>query len=164
MTAILDELITAYRYNAGLRYDFLDSLSDEELHREWPRPGLDTFGKQLQEMAAVNLAGAQACRTGTLDLTTVPDVHDFPTLPRDEIRKACEEADDRLCEDVASAPGDLVIDWGDGITMGPAAHLSNLTSHEMFHHGQMAMAAYVLGVEIPQSWIDSWVLPQSTRA
>ncbi len=164
MARVLEELVGSFRYNAGLRFDLLDQLSDDDLHRHWPRPGLDTFGKQFLEIAAVNEAGARACETGTLDLSSVPDVYDFPTLPRNRIRAALEEADTHLTERLFAAPPGLVVDWGEGLEVGVEVHLNNLISHETLHHGQMVMAAYLFGIPLPASWLNAWSFPSNGRS
>jgi uncharacterized damage-inducible protein DinB len=33
--------------------------------------------------------------------------------------------------------------------------------HETLHHGQFIAFAYVLGINLPQSWVDAWALPIS---
>ena len=154
------QLRSAFTYNAGLRFELVGKLTDEQLHALWPRPGLNTFAKQFLEIAAVEREFANALDSGVLNFGAVPGVFEFPDrVSRQEISSALVASDALLQERLGRAAPDLVVDWGGGIQTGLVGHLSNLISHELFHHGQMLMAMYVLQCEIPEGWINSWSVP-----
>jgi len=156
----LQALLETFAGNRALTFHMLDELSDKDLHRKWPRPGLDTFAKHFSEMAAVERAFADALSAGVMDFSGVPDVFEFKDVAdRPALRQELESADRHLCKSVMAVSLDQVIDWGDGTRLSVSQHLCNVISHEVFHQGQMALAVYALGLKMPHSWVQNWALP-----
>lgn len=159
----LSHMLIGFSVNRQLTYDLLNSLSEEDLTRKWPRPGLDSFAKQFQELAAVQRAFTGALSSGVMDFSAVPDVHGFTdTGDREALLKALREADRQmeqsLLETVKSS-----VRWDD-IEIPAEGHLTNLISHEVFHQGQMLMMLYIFGLPVPESWATNWAVPASTAS
>lgn len=151
-------MLQGFSANRRLTLDLLEALSAQELERKWPRPGLDTFSQQIQEMAQVQLACVTALRTGVMDFSPVPAVTDFPGgVGKEHLRELLKEADGKL-EGALQGPIKASIRWDD-MELPVEAHLTNLLAHEVFHQGQMAMAMYLLKIQVPESWRLSWALP-----
>jgi uncharacterized damage-inducible protein DinB len=150
--------LQAFGVNRRLTYDLLEQLTEEELQREWPRPGLNTFSKHFQEMASVQLAFISALTTGVMDFSSVPDVFAFPQEnDKSKLKHLLTVADQKL-EAALSGEVNAVVRWDD-IEIPVEGHLNNLVSHEVFHQGQMTLALYLLQLPIPQSWQFNWALP-----
>lgn len=155
--------LQTFGVNRRLTYDLLEQLTEQDLQRQWPRPGLDTFSKHFQEMASVQLAFISALttgETGVMDFLTVPDVFAFPQ-ENDKIKlKHLLTVADQKLEAALSSEVNAVVRWDD-IEIPVEGHLNNLVSHEVFHHGQMTLALYALQLPIPKSWQFNWALPPS---
>lgn len=159
----LRNLVQTFLANRALTLDLLQSLGSEDLERVWPRPGLDSFSKHLNEMAQVQRAFIKALSTGTMDFTSVPDVFGFPSgSPRESLLAELNAADEELQARVEEVDPEQVVDWGDEMRIPADQHLVNLVSHEVFHQGMMVMAMYLFQIPIPESWIFNWALPQAT--
>lgn len=153
--------IETFRGNRKLTYDLLEMLDENSMHQIWPRPGLDTFSKHFAEMASVQKAFVEALSSGIMDFSTVPGVFDFPKdLKKKEIINMLESSDSFLENQLKKAPQDLLIDWGGDCKLSIDQHLINLISHEVFHQGMMVMAMYIFKIKLPDSWIESWALPE----
>lgn len=151
-------LLQGFQVNRCLTFNLLEALSEEELHRCWPRPGLNTLGRQMQEMALVEEAFVAALHSGVMDFSNVPGVSDFPDgLGKARVWAMLHEADSKL-EAALQGPVRARIRWDD-IHLPVEGHLTNLISHEVFHQGQMALALYLLHIRVPQSWCVNWALP-----
>lgn len=154
-------MLQGFSANRRLTLDLLEALSAQELERRWPRPGLDTFSQQIQEMAQVQLACVSALRSGVMDFSPVPAVTDFPDgVAKERLRELLSEADSKL-EEALQGPVKASIRWDD-VELPPEAHLTNLLAHEVFHQGQMVMAMYLLKIQVPESWRLSWALPPNS--
>lgn len=131
---------------------------DETLTRELPRPGLDTFGKHLAEMIAVEGAYVNALESGEVDLSTVPGVDDFEPFSGAEFAVRSEELaaqrralldEDRVAE---------TCNW-EGYPMSPASVIGIMIGHEAHHQGQMAAFMYTMEIDMPQTFASFWSLP-----
>lgn len=151
-------MLQGFRMNRQLTYDLLESLTEADLTRKWPRPGLDTFSKQFQEMAAVQNAFIGALSTGVMDFSPVPDVHAFTDITnKDDLVNLLRQADQQF-EEVLKNKVRSSVRWDD-IDIPAQGHLGNLISHEVFHQGQMLMAVYTLELTLPDSWVTNWAVP-----
>lgn len=156
-------LLQFFAVNRKLTYDLLEQLTEADLQRQWPRPGLDTFSKHFQEMASVQLAFISAMTTGAtgvMDFSSVPDVSAFQQEnDKEKLKHLLAMADQKL-EAALNGEVNAVVRWDD-IEIPIEGHLNNLVSHEVFHHGQMTLALYLLQLPIPESWRFNWALPPS---
>lgn len=150
--------LQGFSVNRQLTYDLLEQLTEEELQYQWPRPGLDTFSKQFQEMAAVQLAFIAAMTTGVMDFSSVPDVFVFKQEDDKKKLKQLFAIADQELEKTLLNKVSATVKWDD-IEIPIEGHLVNLISHEVFHQGQMTLALYALKLPIPQSWSFNWALP-----
>ena len=163
LQTLLDSSLDELRATRQRTRDILDSLDDGELHRRWPRPGLDTFAKHLYEMASVERAFARSIAEGSMDFSEVPGVFDIPAaVDRTTLFNLAQAADEALVDGVRNARPEAAVDWGEGPPLPLLQHLNHLICHEVFHHGMMAMACYVLGIELPESLRIAWALPKSS--
>jgi uncharacterized damage-inducible protein DinB len=154
-------MLQGFTVNRKLTYELLDQLSEEALGRKWPRPGLDTFSKHFQEMALVEQSFTKALYSGIMDFSPVPDVFAFMQVPqRERLRAMLGEADASLAK-ALQGKVKRTVRWDD-ITIPIEGHFTSLISHEVYHHGQMTLALYALGLDLPESWKRSWALPSSS--
>lgn len=156
-----DEALSAFREARKLSYDFLAGLSRDQLTRTLPRPDLDTFGKHFQELGDTQESYALGIRNGTMDFSTIRTVFDYEMIrSADALREFLQTCDAHLERVVAAAPEDAEVLWPEDERISIPEQLSRLTRHEVFHHGQFAAYAYLHQIPFPQSWIDTWVLPE----
>ncbi len=161
---MLAALHETFLVNRKLTYDLLDVLNDEDLVRNWPRPGLNTFTKHFAEMAEVQESFILAMQRGTMDFSNVPDVFNFPEqADRESLRASLEQSDVKLSNVLSNVESGKQVDWF-GTPCPVEIHLTNLIAHEVFHQGQMAMALYTMNLPIPSSWQESWSMPDSLQA
>jgi len=149
-----------FAVNRKLTYDLLEQLTEDELRRSWPRPGLDTFAKHFQEMAAVQTAFVNALSSADMDFSNVPGVFSFADEAKEALRKQLHDADALLATTLNGKQIAATVNW-EGMHLPVDQHFTNLISHEVFHQGMMTMVLYQFGLPIPASWITSWALPPS---
>lgn len=155
-----NEIKNTFIENHKLTYDLLNKLENDELILKWERPGLDTFIKHFLEMVLVQDAFCQAINTLEMSFDSVPNVFDFKNdKEKCEIIDLMEAADQRLYSAIDAASENTQINWY-GMKIGLYTHIANLIQHEVFHQGMMAMILYKNKIEIPDSWIENWSLPQ----
>lgn len=154
------ELLTSFEANRKLTYDLIEELNPDDLHRPLPRPGLNTFAKHFDEMAAVQRAFVDGATCGEMNFENVPDVFAFEDADKEALQARLREADELMRRRLTETSARTTVTW-DGAPLSIEKHLASLIAHEVFHQGMLAMAMYALAVRIPASWIDSWALPQS---
>lgn len=160
--SLLQEQFQNFCVNRQLTYDILAQLSEGDLLQKWSRPGLDSFSKHFQEVASVQNAFSEAMITGEMDFSKVPGVFEFQNSgDKTALREALNIADKKLGNIIKDC-NVKSIKWDD-IEVTPVTHLVNLTSHEVFHQGQMAMAIYSLDLLMPKSWLFNWAMPGTTN-
>ena len=150
--------------NRKLTYDLVEALREEDLARKLDRPGLDTPAKQVQEMVSVQEAFGVALISGVMDFSSVPDVDKFSGPKKPRLLALLKDADRRF-EELLTGEVQSSVRW-DEMALAPEVHMCNLISHEVFHQGQLALASYIYGVALPESWTYNWALPRAaaTRA
>jgi uncharacterized damage-inducible protein DinB len=160
---MLIEFLETFKANRQLTYDILNKLSDEELKVVWTRPGLNSFAKNIREMIAVEEAFINAIDTREMKFDSVPDVFDFPEeFDRTELIKEMKKIDERFENVIKKIKNDITVEWF-GMSISLETHITNLIAHEVFHQGMMVMALYQFNIEIPESWIESWSLPRTSK-
>ena len=158
MSAIV-EILESFAANRKLTTDLLDSVTSEDLHCKFPRPGLDTIAKHIREMAAVQSAFVQAAKEGTMDFSAVPDVDAFEDADAAILKAELDQADASMNLEALSDSSCPDVIW-DGEPISLEKHLVSLVAHEVFHQGMITMMLYYFGVKLPDTWVDSWALPQ----
>lgn len=156
----LSSYLQGFKVNRQLTYDLLNHLTEDDLQRQWPRPGLDTFSKHFQEMTAVQLAFISAMNTGVMDFSSVPDVYVFEQNNNKVYLQEMLASADKQLEEALSGEISSFVKWDD-LELSVEHHLVNLISHEVFHQGQMTLALYSFKLPIPESWCFNWALPPS---
>lgn len=149
-----------FKANRLLTYELLDSLSEEDLHRPWPRPGYNTFAKHFLEMAQVHTAFTTSMAAGNMDFSAVQEGDSLPPrASKQEIRDALEESDRLFYDALDKAAVEQSVEWF-GTKLPIDQHLCNTIAHEVFHQGMMTMAMYLFKIKIPEGWASDWALPQ----
>lgn len=159
LTKSLKDFQTTFHANRKLTYDLINVLSDEDLIKPWPRPGLNTFEKHFHELAAVQNEFTDSITSGVIDFKGVPSVFDFSHgKSKQEILNELQSADKYFDQKIKNGPHAKTIDWF-GMALPIEQHLCNLISHEVFHQGMMVSILYLFDITFPNSWIEDWALP-----
>jgi uncharacterized damage-inducible protein DinB len=158
----LENVLGAWKESRDLTWDLVRSLSRDSITIVQRRPGLNTLGMHLLEMADVTTAFADSLVSGKLDFGNVK-----PTYPDDEqtaanIKEALEASDKALMEAVSQIDeGTTVSAFGEDL---PAIDiLLTLLRHENLHHGQFIAFAYASNIQLPESWVVNWALPAAEK-
>lgn len=153
------EFLATWKANRQLTIDVVRSLNPDDLHRPWPRPGLNTFAKHISEMCSVQEAFRHAMESGVMDFAHVPGVFEFAGGEgRDELLDRMKNADADLEETAKELDWSRSVLW-DGLQLSMTGHWTNLISHEVFHQGMMAMTIYAMKLRLPESWQTNWAMP-----
>ena len=156
---MMENMLMTFIANRKVTYDILNALTDEELIEQWDRPGLDTFSKHFQEMAAVTNAYTEALKSGNMDFSMVPDVFEFQNVSnKDELVKLLQDSDSKLENIIKQNKYKKEVFWFD-MTIPAEIHFTNIISHEIFHQGMMTMFMYQAHIHMPDSLTENWSLP-----
>lgn len=156
----MENMLMTFNANRKITYDILNMLTVEELNKKWDRPGLDTFSKHFQELAAVTNAYAEAMESGNMDFSNVPDVFEFVNIAdKDELVKLLQESDAKMKTIVEQKKYKDEVFWFD-MFLPTYIHFTNIISHEIFHQGMMTMFMYQNHIHMPMSLMDNWSLPE----
>ena len=155
-----NEIKNTFIENHKLTYDLIETLGDRELEIKWERPGLDTFKKHFQELISVQDAFTHAINKSEMSFDAVPDLFEFhDNISKNEIVELMKRADQNLYNTIDAADENIKIDWY-GMEISLYTHIANLIQHEVFHQGMMVMTLYKYRINIPDTWIENWSLPQ----
>ncbi len=157
----LKRTISNWRFYRNHTLDFLKILTEEELGKKFPRPGLDTFGKHFLEMAEVQKSYVKALETGKIDFSVgnydQPEIYEKKSKLTAHFKKIGNYMDDVL-KGVKNF--ERKIDWGLGEdNPNILEHLQFLIQHEILHHGQLIAFAYLFSLPIPESIVNTWAFP-----
>lgn len=156
-------LLNGWQETRRLTLDWIDTLSLEQLNQELPRPGLNSFVKHIYEMGEVQKIYANALIGEKPDMEKVTyltfKAEGVVANTKEELKKFLIECNERFFEAV-----EKVKDWQQktlvfGIEVPRWNVIELLIRHETLHHGQFIAFGYILGIQFPQSWIDTWALP-----
>ncbi|WP_353852962.1 DinB family protein [Dehalobacter restrictus] len=137
---------------------FIEGLSDEQLMKAFPRPGLDSFLKQFQEMVDVQEAYLDACESGKMAFGKIKENDEYGNdVTREAILAKMKEQDSRV-ETLLAAKSDAEIVWDENDKKTISAQIRNLCMHEALHVGQLIAFSYALGISIPESVVEAWAL------
>lgn len=160
---ILEVLLKGWKETRQLTLDWIEALSVEQLNQELPRPGLNSYTKHIYEMGEVQeiyaavLAGKEPDMAKVTSLTFESEKIIVKT--KGELIQFLNECDGGFYEVVNG-----VKDWQEkvsvfGVEVPKFGVIELLIRHETLHHGQFIAFGYILGIQLPQSWIDAWALP-----
>ena len=139
--------------------EFINYLSEEELDLELPRKGLNTFRKHFQEMLAVQEAYIDGIKTGKMEFNIADDKY-YSINSKEELIKKLTIIDIEMKNVIANKKFNYEVIWGDGEFKTIASHMCALTTHEIFHIGQLVAFLFVLKLPIPEHLADVWILPK----
>lgn len=80
MNIELNQVVDDWRYLRNNTKAFINELTDEELNRKMPRPGIDTFMKHFEEMCDVEQAYLDACISGFMEFDCVKEMMSMTVL------------------------------------------------------------------------------------
>ncbi len=154
----LQQVVADWKYLRENTLAFINSLSDEELVKTLPRPGLDTFMKHFEEMCDVEQAYLDACVSGTMEFDCVKENEEYTgSSSREQIIARMQEQDariDKIAEDCVNQS----IAWSEDDVKTLNSQLRNLCVHETLHIGQLIAFSYVMGIAIPEIVVEGWAL------
>lgn len=156
----LTEAMEAFEEARRMTYDLLAALPPEGLARKFSRPDLDTFGKHFQELGDTQACYSEAISRGEIDFASIRDRIDYDLVgSADRLEAFLRGKDAEMSAALGEARPDREIRWPGGETVSLVEHLSRMTRHETFHHGQFVIFAYEIGLRFPESWVETWALP-----
>ena len=137
MNVELNQVVDDWRYLRNNTKAFINELTDEELNRKMPRPGIDTFMKHFEEMCDVEHAYLDACISGTMEFDCVKENDEY---------------------DGSSTKADILSVWDEDDVKTICSQLRNLCMHETLHIGQLIAFSYAMGISIPKYVVEGWAL------
>ena len=154
----LQQVVADWRYLRENTLAFINSLSDGDLKKKLPRPGLDTFMKHFEEMCDVEQAYLDACESGSMEFDCVQENDDYKgESSREQIIAKMQEQDERI-DKIILENADSKITWSEDDIKSLNSQLRNLCVHETLHIGQLIAFSYVRGIEIPEFVVEGWAL------
>lgn len=157
----LEQVVDDWKFLRQNTLAFIEMLSDEDLARQLPRPGINTFMKHFEEMYDVQKAYLDACISGEMGFEEVKENDDYSgTTTKGEIVKKLSEQDNRIADIVKNYTTNKIT-WDENDVKTLNSQLRNLCIHETLHIGQLIAFAYVMGVRIPEFVVESWSLSES---
>lgn len=158
MNIELKQVVDDWRYLRSNTKAFINELTDEELNRKMPRPGIDTFMKHFEEMCDVEQAYLDACISGVMEFDCVKENDEYRgSSTRDDILSKMQIQDDRM-DDIISQYEDNRVTWDEDDVKTICSQLRNLCMHETLHIGQLIAFSYVMGISIPECVVEGWAL------
>ena len=154
----LEQVIDDWKYLRSNSKAFIEELTEEELHRKMPRPGIDTFMKHFEEMCDVEQAYLDACISGSMEFDCVKENDEYDgASTKADILSMMQIQDERL-EAIANEYADNNVVWDEDDVKTICSQLRNLCIHETLHLGQLIAFSYAMGISIPEFIIESWAL------
>lgn len=154
----LAQVLGDWKYLRKNTVAFISTLSQEELIKKLPRPGIDTFMKHFQEMCDVEEAYLNACVSGTMEFDCVKENDEYEgNCTKEEILDRMQQQDDRI-QQIISECEDNTIEWDEDDIKTLNSQLRNLCIHETLHLGQLIAFSYVMGFKLPEYVVEGWAL------
>ncbi|WP_407375522.1 DinB family protein [Methanobrevibacter sp.] len=154
----LQQVVADWRYLRENTLAFINSLSEEELKKKLPRPGLDSFMKHFEEMCDVEQAYLDACLSGSMEFDCVQENEDYKgESSKEQIIAKMQEQDERI-DKIIQEKADGKITWSEDDIKSLNSQLRNLCVHETLHIGQLIAFSYVMGIAIPEFVVEGWAL------
>lgn len=158
MTKEIDLILNEWKFSRKNTIEFIRTLGDEGLKKKLSRPALDTFCKHFQEMISVQKVYADAIKTGVMSFDEMSEDYDG-LVSADELITQMNNLDNEMIESIRQSAFSSEIKWEDGERKNISSHLCALSTHEIFHVGQLVAFCYVEGMELPKYVVDNWALP-----
>lgn len=154
----LAQVLGDWKYLRKNTVAFISTLSQEELIKKLPRPGIDTFMKHFQEMCDVEEAYLNACVSRTMEFDCVKENDEYEgNCTKEEILDRMQQQDDRI-QQIISECEDNTIEWDEDDIKTLNSQLRNLCIHETLHLGQLIAFSYVMGFKLPEYVVEGWAL------
>lgn len=158
MDSHLETIVAAWNESRTMTMELSNKLTQAQLRQKQSRPGLNTIGMHLLEMADVTSAYAESISTGKLSFSRVKDSYVDDLQTPDRVSAALTKSSETIDKAVKAAPTDLTINaFGEDLSLEEM--LITLVRHENMHHGQIIAFSYASSIPMPQSWHDNWALP-----
>ena len=158
MSKELSQLLEDWLFIRKNTIEFLEALTEDELVKHMPRPGIDTYMKHFEEMCDVQKAYLDACVTCEMSFECVKENDEYEGITsKQEMISRMKEQDDRI-EMIIEKCSSTEIKWEDDDIKTLNSQLRNLCIHETLHLGQLIAFAYTMGINIPEYVIDGWAL------
>lgn len=155
----IEALVTAWNESRKMTMELSQVLSVTQLHTKQSRPGLNTIGMHLLEMADVTMSYAESFKTGKLSFGRVKDTYPEDMQKKSEVAAALNKSSEEIEKSLKTAKPEMKISaFGEEVSLFEM--LLTLIRHENMHHGQIIAFAYASGIPMPQSWYDNWALPK----
>lgn len=157
----LEQVVDDWKFIRQNTLAFIEALSNEDLVRQLPRPGIDTFMKHFEEMCDVQKAYLDACVSGEMGFEGVKENDEYTGMTsKQEIIEKLSEQDNRIADIVKNYPTSKIV-WDEDDVKTLNSQLRNLCVHETLHIGQLIAFAYVMGIRIPEFVVESWSLSET---
>ena len=158
MTKEIQSILTEWQITRWSTLEFINHVGEEDLKKELPRAGLNTFTKHFEELIAVEESAINAIEQGKMTFCCCKNDSDYPgDSSVNSLVERMKFLDKRLYEVLEDKSNNYVIDW-DGSKSNPIGHVGWMIMHEAMHIGQLVAFSYVLGIEIPNSVTKAWAL------
>lgn len=154
----LQQVVADWNYLRENTFAFINSLSEEDLKKKFPRSGLDNFMKHFEEMCDVEQAYLDACLSGTMEFDCVMENDDYTgESSKEQIIAKMQEQDARIDEIIQKCENINIV-WSDDDIKSLNSQLRNLCMHEALHIGQLIAFSYAIGISIPDDVVEGWAL------
>jgi len=161
---LVSSLLDAWYETRLLTYDLINKTPLEKLNEKIERPGLDTLAKQIYELSLVQKAYVDVLEGKSLDFSGVEGI----TLGRQDYIAESKYGLSKLLDKVEvqfKAVVDKIESWSKEVILFEESLplysvLDLMIRHETLHHGQFIIFCYTLGIKFPDSWVNTWALPQ----
>lgn len=158
MDSHLETIVAAWNESRTMTMELSNNLTQAQLRKKQSRPGLNSIGMHLLEMADVTSAYAESISTGKLSFSRVKDSYADDLQTPDRVSAVLTKSSEAIEKAVKAAPTDLTINaFGEDLSLEEM--LITLVRHENMHHGQIIAFSYASSIPMPQSWHDNWALP-----
>lgn len=157
-------LLENWRETRALTFDLINSVSTSLLNKKLPRPGLNTFAKQILELADVETAYTLALLKNKIDFSKTTDGTEIKgKISKQKLLATLLNADMNLSKAVKA-----VINWNEKVSLFSKSLpkysiLELITRHETLHHGQFIAYGFLLNLKFPQTWVNAWAIPQNDK-
>ncbi len=150
----LELKIEEWKEVKGLTYDFINSLTNEQLGLTVGK-NMGTLGKQFRHMGDVQFCYNSGIETGKIDFDKYRRDYSLENS-KEKLIGFLKEQDEDLISFVEKNE-DKKIDWGFE-KMSLEKHLNFLIQHEIFHHGEWVVYIRSLDLKLPDSWKENYGL------
>lgn len=160
----LASLIKSWNETRALTHDLINEGPVDKFNEKISRPGLDTIAKQILELSSVQMAYVNVLHGEPLNFSEVEGItfgkQDYIAKSRQELSELLDGAEKQFRAVLRKRKN-----WRENVRLFgedvPSYYVIDLmTRHETLHQGQLIIFCYILGIKFPDSWVDTWALPQ----